>query len=103
MSRTRQAVRPRAADARNSPADANDSTAYPANRTRRLRARRTEKSSSTIEIMSGVPAIEITFSGAFYVVAGTIAYRTLVQYRPSCSRRFVPCIRRDALGAGAPP
>src|ERR1700687_1084494 len=54
MSNTRQAVRARDAEPRKSSADANVSAGKPANRTSRRSARRTEWSSSTMEISRGV-------------------------------------------------
>src|SRR5260370_2860231 len=51
MWRTRRAVGADGADGRNSGADANASTRYPADPINRRRARRTDRSSSTMEII----------------------------------------------------
>src|SRR5258705_12162539 len=81
MSRTKQAMRPPGPDARNSRADANDSTAYPPNRTTRLRARRMERSSSTMDTITFGLAIIAIVSRTPYSVTGSTAYWTLVHYR----------------------
>jgi hypothetical protein len=103
MSRTRQGGRPRGVDARNSRADANDSTAYAANRIKRLSARRTDRPSSTMEITGWVSAVNVIFSRAPYLVAGSTAYWTLVQYLGWRAARYAHCpsVGRAAVPAGA--